>query len=97
MIRHSLQAKLNKEEMNDLRSDYIYGAFQHHQKLRDLRIGGILVESGDEEATGYPKLAFDLLTVSSKGNAALLEELLKSKLDPDIGDSKGRTPLVCFF
>lgn len=66
---------------------------QHHQKLRDVRIGGILVESGEEEATGDPKLAFDLLTVSSKGNAALLEELLKSKLDPDIGDSKGRTPL----
>lgn len=84
--------------MNGLRSVYLYGAFQHHQKLRDLRIGEILVESGEEEAsTGDPKLEFDFLTVSNKGNAALLEELLKSKLDPDIGDSKGRTPLVCFF
>ncbi|XP_050375569.1 potassium channel AKT2/3 [Argentina anserina] len=66
---------------------------QHHKKLRDLKIAEILVESGEEEAMGDSHLAFDLLTVASKGNAALLEELLKSKLDPDIGDSKGRTPL----
>ncbi|KAM5574453.1 potassium channel AKT2/3 [Rosa sericea] len=66
---------------------------QHHKKLRDLRIGEILAESGEDEAMGDPSLAFDLLTIANKGNAALLEELLKSKLDPDIGDSKGRTPL----
>lgn len=68
---------------------------QHHRKLRVLKLGEILVESGEEEAMGDSNLAFDLMTVASKGNAALLEELLKSKLDPDIGDSKGRTPLVC--
>lgn len=38
----------------------------------------------------------NLLTVASTGNAALLDKLLKAKLDPDIGDSNGRTPLVCF-
>ncbi|KAL6297522.1 hypothetical protein ACE6H2_005664 [Prunus campanulata] len=64
---------------------------QHHKKLRDLKIGEILAESGDEE--GDANVAFNLLTVASKGNAALLDELLKAKLDPDIGDSKGRTPL----
>ncbi|KAF2293847.1 hypothetical protein GH714_005101 [Hevea brasiliensis] len=38
-------------------------------------------------------MAFNLLTAASAGNAAFLEELLRAKLDPDIGDSKGRTPL----
>lgn len=70
-----------------------YVPLKHHKKLRDLKIGEILAESGDEE--GDANMAFNLLTVASKGNAALLDELLKAKLDPDIGDSKGRTPLVC--
>lgn len=66
---------------------------QHHKKLRDLRVGEILVESGEDEG-GDPKAAFNVLTAASKGDATLLDELLKAKLDPDIGDFKGRTPLV---
>jgi hypothetical protein len=42
-------------------------------------------------------MAFNLLPTASTGNAAFLEELLKAKLDPDIADSKGRTPLVCSY
>lgn len=38
----------------------------------------------------------DILTVAASGNSTLLEELLKAGMDPDIGDSKGRTPLVNF-
>ncbi|XP_070682673.1 potassium channel AKT2/3 isoform X4 [Malus domestica] len=65
---------------------------QHHKKLRDLRVGEILVESGEDEGDD-PKAAFNMLTAASKGDATLLDELLKAKLDPDIGDFKGRTPL----
>ncbi|KAF2319841.1 hypothetical protein GH714_019571 [Hevea brasiliensis] len=63
----------------------------HHKKVNDLKIGEFLVEGGEED--GDPNMAFNLLTVASTGNAAFLEELLKAKLDPDIGDSVGRTPL----
>ncbi|KAJ9687452.1 hypothetical protein PVL29_016084 [Vitis rotundifolia] len=64
---------------------------QHHKRLKDLNIGDLLVENGEEDVD--PNMAFNLLTVASTGNAAFLDELLKAKLDPDIGDSKGRTPL----
>lgn len=47
----------------------------------------------EEEDTG---IAINLLDVADTGNHAFLDELLKAKLDPDIGDSKGRTPLVSF-
>lgn len=63
--------------------------------LKDLSIGNLAVKSGEEE--NDPNMELNLLTVASTGNARLLDELLKAKLDPDIGDSKGRTPLVCFF
>ncbi|KAF2293830.1 hypothetical protein GH714_005041 [Hevea brasiliensis] len=63
----------------------------HHKKLKDLKIGEFLTEGGEED--GDPNMAFNLLTAASAGNAAFLEELLRAKLDPDIGDSKGRTPL----
>lgn len=64
---------------------------QHHKELQDVKIGALPVEAGEEE--GDPSMADNLLTVARTGNAALLDELLKAKLDPDIGDSKGRTPL----
>ncbi|KAJ0078308.1 hypothetical protein Patl1_37159 [Pistacia atlantica] len=48
-------------------------------------------EDGEED--GDPNMSFNLLTVASTGNAAFLDELLKARLDPDVGDSKGRTPL----
>ncbi|PRQ19919.1 putative potassium channel, voltage-dependent, EAG/ELK/ERG, ankyrin repeat-containing [Rosa chinensis] len=85
-----IEAMQTKQEDN---AQMLKNFKQHHKKFRDLRIGEISAESGEDEAMGDPNLAFDLLTLASKGNAALLEELLKSKLDPDIGDSKGRTPL----
>ncbi|KAL6184102.1 hypothetical protein ACLB2K_045506 [Fragaria x ananassa] len=85
-----IEAMRTKQEDN---AQMLKNFKQHHRKLRVLKLGEILVESGEEEAMGDSNLALDLMTVASKGNAALLEELLKSKLDPDIGDSKGRTPL----
>ncbi|KAE8668392.1 Potassium channel AKT2 [Hibiscus syriacus] len=65
---------------------------QHNKRLEDLKIGGLVVEGGDED--GDPKdIGINLLNVADIGNAAFLDELLKARLDPDIGDSKGRTPL----
>ncbi|KAL7235805.1 hypothetical protein ACSBR1_019150 [Camellia fascicularis] len=64
---------------------------QHHKKLKDLRIGDIWLEDGEED--GDSNMSINLLTVAGTGNAAFLDELLKARLDPDIGDSQGRTPL----
>lgn len=69
---------------------------QHHKKLKDLHIGDLMVESGEEEEND-PNMDSNLLSVAGTGNAAFLDELLKARLDPDIGDSKGRTPLVYFY
>lgn len=63
---------------------------QHFKQLKDLSIRDLMVENMEEED---PNMAVNLLTVASTGNAAFLEELLKAGLDPDIGDSKGKTPL----
>ncbi|KAI5661553.1 hypothetical protein M9H77_20876 [Catharanthus roseus] len=64
---------------------------QHHRKLKDLRLGDLFLEVGDED--GDPNPSINLLTVASTGNAAFLDELLRAGLDPNVGDSKGRTPL----
>ncbi|GAU24364.1 hypothetical protein TSUD_390730 [Trifolium subterraneum] len=63
---------------------------QHFKQLKDLSIKDLMVENTEEED---PNMAVNLLTVASTGNAAFLEELLRAGLDPDIGDSKGKTPL----
>ena len=68
---------------------------QHHKKLKDLRIGDIWLEAGEED--GDPNMSLNLLSVAGTGNAAFLDELLKARLDPDIGDSKGRTALVSYL
>ncbi|KAK7302414.1 hypothetical protein RJT34_13303 [Clitoria ternatea] len=63
---------------------------QHFKQLKDLCIRDLMVENVEDED---PNMAVNLLTVASTGNAAFLEELLRAGLDPDIGDSKGKTPL----
>lgn len=85
----SLFSKLSEKSDRDL---MILRRMQHHKKLKNLKLGDFLVESGEDE--GDPNMGSNLLTAARTGNAAFLEELLKAKLDPDIGDSKGRTPLV---
>ncbi|GAA0174858.1 ion channel [Lithospermum erythrorhizon] len=64
---------------------------QHHRKLRDIRLGDLILEGADED--GDPSMSVNLLTVAATGNAAFLDELLKAGLDPNVGDCKGRTPL----
>lgn len=83
-----IEAMQTKKEDNVI---ILKNFLQHHKRLKDLNIGDLLVENGEEDVD--PNMAFNLLTVASTGNAAFLDELLKAKLDPDIGDSKGRTPL----
>lgn len=68
---------------------------QHHKNHKDLYLGDLFLDGAEEDADS--NLSINLLTVASTGNAAFLDELLKAGLDPDIGDSKGRTPLVCSF
>ncbi|KAM7249982.1 hypothetical protein ACFE04_021865 [Oxalis oulophora] len=84
-----IEAMQNKQEDNIA---ILRNFLKHHRKIKDLNIGELLVE-GDGDEEGDPNMAFNLLTVAGTGNAAFLEELLRARLDPDIGDSKGRTPL----
>ena len=73
------------------KTQYILIQMQHFKQLKDLSIRDLMVESVEEDD---PNMAVNLLTVASTGNALFLEELLRAGLDPDIGDSKGKTPLV---
>ncbi|CAN1143538.1 Potassium channel AKT2/3 [Linum perenne] len=82
------------EAMHSRQEDYvaiIKNFLQHHRKIRDLKIGDFLFDGGEEESD--KSMAFNLLSVASSGNAVFLEELLKARFDPDIVDSKGKTPL----
>lgn len=83
------------EAMQSKQVDYVAilkNFLQHHKSLKDLNIGELMVDNGNQEDDD-PNMSVNLLTVASTGNAAFLDELLKARLDPDIGDSKGRTPL----
>ncbi|XP_031127362.1 potassium channel AKT2/3 [Ipomoea triloba] len=64
---------------------------QHHKKLKDLKLGDLFIEIGDED--GDPNMSINLFTVVATGNATFLNELLKAGMDPNIGDTKGKTPL----
>jgi len=66
---------------------------QHFKQIKNLSIRDLMVEENVEEED--PNMAVNLLTVANTGNAAFLEELLRAGLDPDVGDSQGKTPLVC--
>ncbi|KAK8668602.1 hypothetical protein V6N13_106052 [Hibiscus sabdariffa] len=65
---------------------------QHKKRLKDITTGGSEMEGGEE--VGDPRnTSISLLDVANTGNAAFLDELLKARMDPNIGDCKGRTPL----
>ncbi|GLU02936.1 hypothetical protein SLE2022_201660 [Rubroshorea leprosula] len=65
--------------------------FHQNKKLKDLKIGDLIMEGGDED--GDSNMSINLLTVAGTGNAAFLDDLLKARLDHDIGDCEGKTPL----
>lgn len=64
---------------------------QHQIEFKDIKVEDLVGESGEYDEANIP---CNLLTVAATGNSSLLEDLLKVGMDPDIGDSKGRTPLV---
>ncbi|CAH2078284.1 unnamed protein product [Thlaspi arvense] len=66
---------------------------QHHKKLSDIDIGDLRAQQNGRNDDVPHNIASNLITVVATGNAALLDELLKAKLNPDIADSKGKTPL----
>jgi hypothetical protein len=49
---------------------------------------------GENEDCDETNIPCNLLIVAATGNSVFLEDLLKVGMDPDISDSKGRTPLV---
>ncbi|KAK9000481.1 hypothetical protein V6N11_080977 [Hibiscus sabdariffa] len=65
---------------------------RHNKRLKDITIGGSEMEDR-EEVGDLRNMSISLLDVADTGNAAFLGELLKARLDPDIGDCNGRTPL----
>lgn len=68
----------------------MYGyLFQHYKELNFLKFEDLFVNGRENEH-------HDLLTLAATGNYAFLQELLKAGMDPNIGDSEGRTPLVGF-
>ncbi|XP_006349369.1 potassium channel AKT2/3 [Solanum tuberosum] len=83
-----IEAMKTRQEDNII---MIKNFLQHHKNLKGLRLGDLLHGVGGDY--GDPNMYVNLLTVASTGNATFLEELLKAKLDPDIGDAQGRTPL----
>ncbi|GMI83619.1 potassium transport 2/3 [Hibiscus trionum] len=65
---------------------------RHNKRLKDITTGGSEMEDR-EEVGDLRNMSISLLDVADTGNAAFLEELLKARLDPDIVDCNGRTPL----
>lgn len=63
---------------------------KHQIEYKNISIDDILAENGNHDEATIP---CNLLTVTATGNSSFLEELLRSGMDPNIGDSKGRTPL----
>ncbi|XP_047095077.1 potassium channel AKT2-like isoform X2 [Lolium rigidum] len=63
---------------------------RHQIEVHDMK--DLLGESAGEDSSGV-NIPCNLLTVAATGNSSFLEDLLRVGMDPDIGDSKGRTPL----
>ncbi|CAO2828382.1 unnamed protein product [Amaranthus hypochondriacus] len=64
---------------------------QHHRKLNVLSVGDWLIENTDIDSELFK--ALNLLNVAAAGNSLFLDKLLQANLDPNLSDSKRRTPL----
>lgn len=67
---------------------------QHQIEYKNISFEDLIGENGEYDEATIP---CNLLTVTATGNSYFLEELLKAGMDPDVGDSRGRTPLVWFY
>ncbi|XP_051208130.1 potassium channel AKT2 [Lolium perenne] len=63
---------------------------RHQIEVHDMK--DLLGESAGEDSSGV-NIPCNLLTVAATGNSSFLEDLLRVGMDPDVGDSKGRTAL----
>ncbi|XP_021727318.1 potassium channel AKT2/3-like [Chenopodium quinoa] len=63
----------------------------HNRKLNILRVGEWLIENAERD--GELVKALILLNVSAAGNSIFLGKLLNANFDPNVCDSRGRTPL----
>ncbi|KAM0946329.1 putative cyclic nucleotide-binding domain, potassium channel, voltage-dependent, EAG/ELK/ERG [Dioscorea sansibarensis] len=83
-LREALQSKQDDSMI------IIKNFLKHQIEFKDISIEDLVGENGKCDEANIP---CDLLTVAATGNCCFLEELLKAGMDPDVGDSKGRTPL----
>ncbi|KAL6010652.1 hypothetical protein ACLOJK_001089 [Asimina triloba] len=86
--RRALMETMHAKEEDNLL--ILKNFLQHFGELKHLSVEDLLVKSGQHDDLIIPQ---NLLTVAAAGNSAFLDELLRAGMDPDIGDSKGRTPL----
>ncbi|VAI53884.1 unnamed protein product [Triticum turgidum subsp. durum] len=80
------------ESKPDDRALIFRNLLKHQIEVHDMK--DLLGESESTGAGGSGNIVpCNLLTVAATGNAGFLEDLLKVGMDPDVGDSKGRTAL----
>uniref|UniRef100_A0A0E0DRQ8 Potassium channel n=1 Tax=Oryza meridionalis TaxID=40149 RepID=A0A0E0DRQ8_9ORYZ len=65
---------------------------KHQIEMHDMKVEDLLGEDAGGEYD-HGNIPCNLLTVAATGNSSFLEDLLKVGMDPDVGDSKGRTAL----
>ncbi|KQK06109.1 potassium channel AKT2 [Brachypodium distachyon] len=83
-----------KEAMHSKTEDsvvIIKNFLNHQMEVHDMKVEDLLGENTAELDGG--NIPCNLLTVAATGNSSFLEDLLKAGMDPDVGDSKGRTAL----
>lgn len=64
---------------------------KHQIELEDT--SDIVGDAGEKDEANIP---CSLLTVAATGNSCLLDKLMVAGMNPDVRDSRGRTPLVTF-
>ncbi|KAG8085663.1 hypothetical protein GUJ93_ZPchr0010g8967 [Zizania palustris] len=64
---------------------------KHQIEMHDLKVEDLLGEDTGEYDHG--DIPCNLMTVAATGNSRFLEDVLKAGMDPDVGDSRGRTAL----
>uniref|UniRef100_A0ACD5T935 Uncharacterized protein n=1 Tax=Avena sativa TaxID=4498 RepID=A0ACD5T935_AVESA len=82
-----------KEAMQSKPADsviIIKNFLRHQIEVHDMK--DLLGENAGEDGSGG-NIPCNLLTVAATGNSSFLEDLLRVGMDPDVGDSKGRTAL----
>lgn len=88
-LKHAIlrEAMQNKPEDSMV---IIKNFLRHQTEYKNTSTEDIRPENGHGDEAIIP---CNLLAVAATGNSSLLQELLKTGMDPNVGDSKGRTPL----